>query len=156
MLPECPIHGQSEAPPDCSFQPLPDPFFAQSVMKLHLSRSPNTYLITGYASDHIQVNGMRHEASLVVLPDEVITGWANHLSQLSQAHFETLLLRAPEIILLGTGKTLLFPSPALYAGLLKANIGVEVMDTAAACRTYNILAAEGRRVAAALILASGS
>ena len=125
-------------------------------MKLHLSRSANTYLITGYASDHIQVNGMRHEASLVVLPDEVITGWANHLSQLSQAHFETLVLRAPEIILLGTGKTLRFPSPALYAGLLKANIGVEVMDTAAACRTYNILAAEGRRVAAALILESGS
>lgn len=125
-------------------------------MKLHLSRSPNTYLITGYASDHIQVNGMRHEASLVVLPDEVISGWANHMSQLTQAHFETLVLRAPEIILLGTGKTLRFPSPALYAGLLRANIGVEIMDTAAACRTYNILAAEGRRVAAALILASDS
>lgn len=125
-------------------------------MKLHLSRSADTYLITGYGSDHILVNGQRHETSLVLLPDKVITGWAEHLSRLNQTHFDTLVLRAPEIILLGTGKTLRFPSPALYAGLLQANIGVEVMDTAAACRTYNILAAEGRRVAAALILESGS
>lgn len=125
-------------------------------MKLHLSRSANTYLITGYGSDHIQVNGQRHETSLVLLPDEVISGWAEHFSGLNQAHFDTLAMRAPEIILLGTGKVLQFPSPALYAGLLKANIGVEVMDTAAACRTYNILAAEGRRVAAALILERGS
>jgi len=120
-------------------------------MKLHLSRSANTYLITGYGSDHIQVNGQRHETSLVLLPDEVITGWAEHLSRLNQAYFDTLVLRAPEIILLGTGKTLRFPSPALYAGLLKANIGVEVMDTAAACRTYNILVAEGRAVVLGLL-----
>jgi uncharacterized protein len=63
-----------------------------------------------------------------------------------------VLMRAPEIVLLGTGPRLRFPSPAVYASLLKARIGVEVMDTAAACRTYNILAAEGRRVAAALML----
>lgn len=121
-------------------------------MKLHLSRSANTYLITGYADDHIMVNGTRHQSSLIVLPDEVVSGWAAHLDQLAQEHFDSIAMRAPEIILLGSGKRLRFPSPALYARLIKANIGVEVMDTAAACRTYNILAAEGRRVAAALIL----
>ncbi len=123
-------------------------------MKLHLSHSANTNLISGYGSDHILVNGVRHEASLIVLPDEVITGWANTLALLAAEHFDTLALRAPEIILLGSGRKLRFPSPALYAGLIKARIGVEVMDTPAACRTYNILAAEGRRVAAALILES--
>lgn len=123
-------------------------------MKLHLSRSDNTYLITGYDRDHIRVNGIRHESSLIVLPDEVITGWASRLDQLTAEHFDRVALRAPEIILLGSGHKLRFPSPALYAGLLRARIGIEVMDTAAACRTYNILAAEGRRVAAALILES--
>jgi uncharacterized protein len=86
------------------------------------------------------------------LPDEVVTGWVRHLDELSAKHFDALVMRAPEIVLLGSGSRLRFPSPALYAGLSKANIGVEVMDTPAACRTYNILAAEGRRVAAALIL----
>lgn len=123
-------------------------------MKLHLSRSANTNLISGYGRDHILVNGIRHDTSLIVLPDEVVTGWAGHFEQLMPEHFDTLAMRAPEIILLGSGASLRFPSPALYAGLIKAHIGVEVMDTPAACRTYNILAAEGRRVAAALILES--
>lgn len=123
-------------------------------MKLHLSRSSNTYLISGYGRDHFLINGVRHETSLIVLPDEIVTGWARHFDQLSPEHFDALAMRAPEIILLGSGASLRFPSPALYAGLIKARIGVEVMDTPAACRTYNILAAEGRRVAAALILES--
>jgi uncharacterized protein len=124
------------------------------TMKLHLSSSENTYLISGYGSDHLLVNGVRHESSLIVLPDEVIPGWARYFDQLLPEHFDALAMRVPEIILLGSGKSQRFPSPALYAGLIKAHIGVEVMDTPAACRTYNILAAEGRRVAAALILES--
>jgi uncharacterized protein len=121
-------------------------------MKLHLSRSADTYQITGYGPDHVLVNGVRHEASLIVLPDEVVDGWASDFEALSARDFDVVLMRAPEIVLLGSGARLRFPSPALYAGLLKARIGVEVMDTAAACRTFNILAVEGRRVAAALIL----
>jgi uncharacterized protein len=121
-------------------------------MKLHLSRSANSFLISSYGQDHILINGVRHECSLIVLPDEVVSGWARDLLQLTPEHFDALALRAPEIVLLGSGNKLRFPSPALYARLIKANIGVEVMDTPAACRTYNILAAEGRRVAAALIL----
>jgi len=121
-------------------------------MKLHLSRSTDSYQINGHGPNHVLVNGIRHETSLIVLPDEVVTAWAARLETLSAEDFDVVLMRAPEIVLLGTGARLRFPSPALYAGLLKAHIGVEVMDTAAACRTYNILAAEGRRVAAALIV----
>ncbi len=121
-------------------------------MKLHLSRSADSNQITGYGPDHVLVNRIRHAASLIVLPDEVIDVWVGRFEDLSVQDFDVVLMRAPEIVLLGSGARLRFPAPALYAGLLKARIGVEVMDTAAACRTYNILAAEGRRVAAALIL----
>lgn len=121
-------------------------------MKLHLSRSLDANQITGYGPDHVLVNGVRHETSLVVLPDEVVGGWTSHFEALAAQDFDLVLMRVPEIVLLGTGSRLCFPPAMLYAGLLKASIGVEVMDTAAACRTFNILAAEGRRVAAALIL----
>lgn len=121
-------------------------------MKMHLSRSTDTYQINGLGHDHVLVNGIRHETSLIVLPDEVVNGWVDRFEALSARDFDIVLMRAPEIVLLGSGSRLRFPPPALYAGLLKARIGVEVMDTAAACRTYNILAAEGRRVAAALII----
>lgn len=121
-------------------------------MKLHLDR-PDVYnTITGYGEDHILINGVRHVGSLIVLPDEVISGWAEDLSSLNAAHFDAVVMRAPEIVLLGTGQRQHFPSPALYQGLLAARIGVEIMATSAACRTYNILAGEGRRVAAALLL----
>jgi uncharacterized protein len=121
-------------------------------MKLHLSRSANTFLVSGYGVDHFLINGVRHGASLLVLPDEVVADWADDFAQLKPEHFDAIALRAPEIVLLGSGVKQRFPAPALYAGLIKAGIGVEVMSTPAACRTYNILAAEGRRVAAALIL----
>ncbi len=122
-------------------------------MKLHLSRIEGLNQITGRGPDHVLVNGVRHERGVIVLPDEVVTGWATAFEELALAHFDAIALRAPEIVLLGSGARPRFPSPGLYVGLLNARIGVEVMDTGAACRTYNILAAEGRRVAAALILA---
>ena len=121
-------------------------------MKLHLSQVSGINQITGHGTGHVVVSGIRHEASLIVFPDEVVTGWAESFENLNVVHFDALAIRAPEIVLLGSGPRLRFPSPGLYASLLKARIGVEVMDTTAACRTYNILAAEGRRVAAALIL----
>ena len=121
-------------------------------MKLQLSQSRDQYQITGHGPGHVLVNGMRHESSLIVLADEVVTPWVGCFADLSAQAFELIRMRAPQIVLLGTGARLRFPPPAFYAGLLEARIGVEVMDTAAACRTYNILAAEGRRVAAALLL----
>jgi len=121
-------------------------------MKLHLDRSNVQYLITGYDSGHVLVNGVAHTRSLVVLPDELIAGWSGDWASLAAPDFDVVAMREPEIVLLGTGQRQRFPSPALYKALIAARIGVEVMNTPAACRTYNILAGEGRRVAAALLL----
>ena len=121
-------------------------------MKLHLDHASIQNIITGYGSDHVVINGTRHTRSLVVLPDEVISDWTTTWTGLTAPDFDVVLMRAPEIVLLGTGQRQHFPSPAIYKALIAARIGVEIMDTPAACRTYNILAGEGRRVAAALIL----
>lgn len=121
-------------------------------MKLHLSRVTDVNQITHFGGDHVAINGARHVDSLVLLPDEIVIGWAASFEAIALGDFDAIMLRAPEIVLLGTGARQRFPKPALYAALIRAGIGVEVMTTAAACRTYNILAAEGRRVAAALIL----
>lgn len=121
-------------------------------MKLHLDRSDVRFLITGYGPDHVLVNGIRHETSLIVLPDELVADWPGNWSNLASPDFDAVALRAPEILLLGTGLRQRFPAPAVYRHLIAARIGVEIMDTPAACRTYNILAGEGRRVAAALLL----
>lgn len=121
-------------------------------MKLHLSRIEGLNQITGHGPGHVLVNGLRFETGLIVLPDEIMANWAASFEDLAVVHFDALAIRAPEIVLLGVGARLRFPSPALYSALIKARIGVEVMDTAAACRTYNILAQEGREVAVALLL----
>lgn len=122
-------------------------------MKLHLTTAPGTFMITGYGSGYVQVNGRRYEESLIVLPDQVLAGWAvRAFDDLEARHLNELLPYHPEIVLLGSGARQRFPTPALLADLILTNVGLEVMDTRAACRTYNILAAEGRRVAAALII----
>jgi uncharacterized protein len=75
-----------------------------------------------------------------------------HIDDLRTRHLEPLLQLQPELVLIGTGKTLRFPSVEHYACLIQQNIGVEIMDSAAACRTYNILLGEGRNVVAGIIL----
>jgi uncharacterized protein len=122
-------------------------------LKFHLADAADLNLFTGYDTDFVAVNHQRYHASLIVLPDGIIADWSpQSFSALDAAHFEAILELKPEIVLLGTGNTLRFPHPRMTEVLIRAHIGVEVMDTPAACRTYNILASEGRKVAAALIL----
>ncbi|HEY8117658.1 MAG TPA: Mth938-like domain-containing protein [Methylophilaceae bacterium] len=122
-------------------------------MKLHLTHAAGNQLITGYGSGWVQVNELRYVHSLIVLPERLITDWpATDFGSLEAVHFETLLELKPEVVLLGTGDKHRFIHPRLSRSLTEAGIGVECMDTAAACRTYNILMAEGRHVAAALII----
>lgn len=110
-------------------------------------------MFTGYGTGHVMVNQTRYEQSLIVLPDRIIESWeANTFEDVTQEHFDFVLSLQPEMVLFGTGATLRFPHPGLTKSLTESGIGVEVMDTAAACRTYNILMAEGRQVAAALLL----
>ena len=94
-----------------------------------------------------------HDAFFVALPDRIITDWAaTSFEALAAAHLEALVGLGQEIILLGTGNILRFPRPEILRPLIEAGIGLEVMDVQAACRTFNILVAEERRVGAALLL----
>ncbi|NMG15621.1 Mth938-like domain-containing protein [Aromatoleum bremense] len=120
-------------------------------MKLNLEQNPNLNLFTGYAADHVMVNKVRHEGNLIVTSERVLAWKAAGFDALAVDDFVALRELAPEVVLLGTGSRLRFPSPRVLRPLIDAGIGYEVMDLAAACRTYNILATEGRAVAAALI-----
>ncbi len=98
------------------------------------------------------INRARHEQNLVVLRDRLVTDWQPAgFDGLKPEHFAMLAGLGAEIVLLGTGDKLRFPRPELTRALLEARIGLEVMDIPAACRTYNFLAAEERKVAAALL-----
>jgi len=122
-------------------------------VKLHVSGPASRNAITGYGEGYVTVNGQRHESSLIVLPDRVLPWDATGFEALSVEHFSSLKDLQVEILLLGTGPKQRFPHPRLTAPLAAAGIGLEVMDLKAACRTYNILVAEERRVAAALLFA---
>jgi len=122
-------------------------------VKLHLDRFEGLNAFSGYGEDHVAVNGQRHGRSLVVFPDRLLADWpVESAEQFSVGTLGFLADLPLEIVLLGTGRSHRFVHPRAYDSLARARIGVEVMTTAAACRTYNILLAEGRKVAAALIV----
>lgn len=122
-------------------------------MKLHLANPRNGYTLTGYGKGFLAVNGTRYEHALVVTPDAEPGRWpVESIDALTAESAALLLAQAPEIIIIGTGPTQVFPSPAHLRPLLEARIGVEIMSTSAACRTYNVLMGEGRRVLAAICL----
>jgi uncharacterized protein len=122
-------------------------------MKLHLTQADGQNLITGYSAQSISVNHQRIEHSLIVMPDALITDWKiENFNELNEADFEKIASLKPEVVLLGTGQGHHFIHPRLIKALTEANIAVECMTTDAACRTYNILMTEGRKVVAALIL----
>ncbi len=122
-------------------------------MRLHQAQVAGKNAFTGYGEGYVLINRERYERSVVVLPERLVTDWeATSFDALTAAHLETLLALEPEILLLGTGGKLRFPRAEIVAPLVRARVGYEVMDVQAACRTYNILMAEERRVAAALLL----
>lgn len=132
---------------------LPEGIGYGKEMKLHLARSEGRNVVSGYGAGHVLVNGVRFERSLVVLPDRIIEGWESQgAGRLDVAAVEQLAALAVDIVLIGIGATLDFPEPDVLRPLIDAGIGFEVMDTPAACRTYNILMGEERKVAAALLL----
>ena len=122
-------------------------------MKLHTTQTQQYQTVTGYEDDWVEINAQRFDYSLVVLPELPPRAWpVTSFEQLEQAHFDTLAGLEPDLVILGTGLRQRFTAPRLTAGLMSRRIGVECMDNQAACRTYNILMAEGRKVALALIL----
>ena len=122
-------------------------------MKLHLANFGQQNIFSGYGEGYVMINQIRHEKNIIVFPDQLIEHWpVASVTELSLEHFGDILPHKPEIILLGTGAQLRFPDYSLIARITQTRIGFEVMDTQAACRTYNILVEEGRQVAAAIIL----
>jgi len=121
-------------------------------MKFHL-QSPNANIVTGVGPGWVRVGKHEYHENVVLTPAEVHKGFApGGFDALAQEDFAALLHYSPEIVLLGTGHAQRFPHPRLTQDLTAAQVGLEVMDTRAACRTYNILVAEGRPVLGALLV----
>lgn len=113
-------------------------------------------VIRAYARGQVTVNQETYRGSLLVTPERIVADWPpQSFPALEPVHFEAIVALEPEIVLIGTGARLRFPPPGRLQPLARAGIGVEVMDTGAACRTYNVLMAEGRRVVAALLMIEG-
>ena len=120
---------------------------------MHLDRTAGAHRITGYGAGYVSVNDKPLTQSFIITPETLITDWApRSAAELDEAALEAIAHLSPGIVLLGTGERQCFPPPALLAPMLGQGIGIEVMTTAAACRTYNILIAEGRPVAAGLLV----
>lgn len=122
-------------------------------MKLQPDRLEGVNVISRLDAGRVWVNAVEWRSSVLVPWRGDALPWpAARLTDLTAAHFEQLLALQPELVIFGYGAKLRFVSPALQRALIERRIGVETMDTAAACRTYNVLASEGRTVAAALLI----
>ncbi len=122
-------------------------------VKLHADQPQSLNTVTAYGPGYIEINLVRHTNSVLVMPEGEVRPWpVDRFEDLEPAHFEQLSELGPEVVLLGTGSRLRFPHPRLTASLARRHVGVDAMDMQAACRTYNILMAEGRKVAAVLLL----
>ncbi len=121
-------------------------------LKLHAQAQGDTNAITGYGPGYVEVNRTRYMGAVLISADAPVRAWdVAAVDALKPSHFEALLALDPEVVLLGTGDRQHFPSAPLASILVRAGVGLEVMDTGAACRTFNILVGEGRRVVAALL-----
>ncbi|RTZ71556.1 MAG: hypothetical protein DSZ00_10215 [Gammaproteobacteria bacterium] len=122
-------------------------------MKFSADLIDSPYLITAYEAGRIRLGEETLEHNLLLMPERLREPWpVQAIGELTPEMLEQFIAHRPDVVLFGTGAQQQFPPPALFAPLMKAGIGHEVMSTAAACRTYNILMGEGRPVLAALIL----
>lgn len=121
-------------------------------VKLHLMSGEGRQLVSGYGAGYIAVNRVRYEKCVLVTP-EAVTEWnVSGAETLSETDFGFIAELKPEIVIVGTGAVQRLLPPALARALAATGVGFEVMDSGAACRTYNILAAEGRKVVAAIVV----
>ncbi len=110
-------------------------------------------LIRGYAPGELKINDAVYRSAVIVGPSAILSGPPiAGVEELTPAHAADVRTLEPEVVLLGTGARQIFPAPIFAAEFLRAGIGFEVMDTAAACRTFNVLVSERRRVVALLLL----
>lgn len=124
-------------------------------MKLHPTLTPpnqHYQTVTAYDENSVEINGIRFTHSLVVLPKVAPAPWpVANFAELAPHHFAQIETSTPDVVIFGTGQRQRFIHPQLIAKLAEKRIGVECMNNQAACRTYNILMAEDRNVALALL-----
>ncbi|MEY4495731.1 MAG: hypothetical protein RL744_795 [Pseudomonadota bacterium] len=122
-------------------------------MKLQSDPHSGANTITGYGDGYIEINKIPYSHAVLLSSDGEILKWAiESFEDLGTVDFTQMASLKPELIIIGTGKRQRFPKPELLKTLIEAKIGFEVMDSQAACRTYNILVGEGRQVLLALIV----
>jgi uncharacterized protein len=122
-------------------------------VKFHLATARGN-VVTGLGPGWVRIGATEYRENLVLTPEAIVPGFApSGFDGLADADFEALLAYNPEVVLFGAGAAIRFPHPRLTRALTDARVGLEVMDTPAACRTFNILAAEGRSVVGALLMA---
>ena len=122
-------------------------------MKIEADLNQGEYKIDAYAAGSITAAGTAYATDIIITPEAIIEdALPDRVQALEQAHLETMLNHSPEIVLFGSGRTLAWPPDEVCEILYVRQIGFEIMDTGAACRAFNFLSGEGRRVAAALFL----
>jgi uncharacterized protein len=122
-------------------------------MKFQPDSLAGTNTVSRHESGAVWINGKRWDHSVLVPWRGDVQRWPlDALAELTAGHFEQVRSMKPELVIFGSGPRLQFVSPALYRSLIEGRIGIETMDTGAACRTYNVLASEGRSVVAALLV----
>jgi uncharacterized protein len=122
-------------------------------MKLTDEKIGGINLVRSYAPGEVRIGETVIRSSCLVKPDQIVSDWRPRtVAELSVADLEAVVAMKPEVIVIGSGPKQEFPAPEVIGAVLSRGIGCEVMDTGAACRTYNILASEGRTVVAALLL----
>ena len=126
-------------------------------MKFQPDRAVGVNVVNACTSEHVVINGVAWRESVLLPAQGDVRSWAvSKHEALTAEHFAQILAIGPELVIFGSGPRLRFVDPAMLAALMERRIGVETMDTAAACRTYNVLAAEGRNVVAALLLSASA
>ena len=122
-------------------------------MKLHSDPQSSQNTITGYGIGFLEVNQTPYSHALIIQPEGEVLAWpVEEIQDLSEDHFSMISALLPELVIVGTGKKQVFLNPKILQPLIKAKIGFEMMDSQAACRTYNILMGEGCKVLAAILL----
>ena len=122
-------------------------------MQLSLENPDFRYILRGVDGEGVLVDERQLRSSFILAPNELVEDWRpRHIAELHADDMQPVLALAPTLVLLGSGERLSFPEPIVLASCLTRGIGIEVMDNAAAARTFNVLATEGRRVVAAFLL----
>lgn len=125
-------------------------------VEIHRNTDRSSLLVRSCSPGEIKVNDRAFDQHILLSPEEVIPGWSvGNPAEIAPGDLEAAVAMQPDLIILGSGDQLVFPPAAVSASLLEQGIGFEVMDTRAACRTYNLLAMDGRSVVAALIQLKG-